>query len=49
MEIVCQATPTGAVNLGTAFGEIGPFELDPNTRMSVEKLIDSTAARIPVY
>jgi len=48
MEIVCQATPTGAVNLGTAFGEIGPFELDPNTRMSVEKLIDSTAARIPV-
>lgn len=50
MDIVCMAEPfasAGDVG-GTACGEIGPFELDPITRLSLENLISSGGSRFPV-
>jgi len=51
MEIVCHAeTPPGAhfEEHGRATGEIGPFELDPITRLSLENVISSGGSRFPV-
>mmetsp|Transcript_83646 Transcript_83646/g.187050 ORF Transcript_83646/g.187050 Transcript_83646/m.187050 type:complete len:482 (+) Transcript_83646:141-1586(+) len=48
MDIVCQAEPAGDNSQGQAFGVLGPFELDPITRMSLENLISSGASRFPV-
>lgn len=33
--------------MGTAFGELGPFEVDPITRMNLENLISSGATSFP--
>mmetsp|Transcript_16237 Transcript_16237/g.36399 ORF Transcript_16237/g.36399 Transcript_16237/m.36399 type:complete len:616 (+) Transcript_16237:147-1994(+) len=48
--VVCQAEPSGPSSdaHGTAFGQIGPFELDPITRMSVEDLVAREGSRFPV-
>eukprot|EP00931_Biecheleriopsis_adriatica_P035091 TRINITY_DN20221_c0_g1_i1.p1 TRINITY_DN20221_c0_g1~~TRINITY_DN20221_c0_g1_i1.p1 ORF type:complete len:649 (-),score=152.41 TRINITY_DN20221_c0_g1_i1:64-1986(-) len=49
MHIVCQAEPEGhSRSLGTAHSVIGPFELDPITRMSLENIVSSGASRFPV-
>jgi hypothetical protein len=48
MDIVCQAEPVTDARQGQAYGVLGPFELDPITRMSLENLISSGASRIPV-
>mmetsp|Transcript_28065 Transcript_28065/g.89202 ORF Transcript_28065/g.89202 Transcript_28065/m.89202 type:complete len:640 (+) Transcript_28065:114-2033(+) len=48
MDIVCQATPAHDSSQGQAFGVLGPFELDPITKMSLENLIASGASRFPV-
>lgn len=47
MEIVCQASVTGDPSLGTALGIMGPFELDPITRLSLENLIVSGVSSFP--
>lgn len=47
MDIVCHAIPEGNPSLGQAFGEIGPFELDPSTRKSLENLIYSGGSSFP--
>lgn len=46
MHIVCIAETEGS--LGQACGLIGPFELDPITRMSLENILSSGASRFPV-
>lgn len=46
-DIVCQAEAVGEPGLGQAFGVLGPFELDPITRMSLENLISSGASSFP--
>lgn len=48
MDIVCIVEPQDNMYQGQAIGELGPFELDPITRMSLENLITSAACRIPV-
>lgn len=48
MDIVCHADPVGSTGLGQAFGALGPFELDPITRMSLENLVASGGSRFPV-
>jgi len=48
MDIVCHAEPVADPGLGQAYGVLGPFELDPITRMSLENLISSGASRFPV-
>jgi len=47
MDIVCQAEAVGDPTMGTAFGELGPFEVDPITRMNLENLISSGATSFP--
>merc|ERR1719195_143786 len=48
MDIVCHAEPADSSNQGQAIGELGSFELDPITRMSLEEnLISSRTCRIP--
>eukprot|EP00403_Amphidinium_massartii_P044764 CAMPEP_0178465262 /NCGR_PEP_ID=MMETSP0689_2-20121128/51265_1 /TAXON_ID=160604 /ORGANISM="Amphidinium massartii, Strain CS-259" /LENGTH=623 /DNA_ID=CAMNT_0020092185 /DNA_START=105 /DNA_END=1977 /DNA_ORIENTATION=- len=48
--IVCQAEPTSPdpEAQGVAYGQIGPFVLDPITRMSVEDLVTREGSRFPV-
>mmetsp|Transcript_85028 Transcript_85028/g.132877 ORF Transcript_85028/g.132877 Transcript_85028/m.132877 type:complete len:645 (+) Transcript_85028:108-2042(+) len=48
MDIVCQAEPPSGVAQGRASGVLGPFELDPITRLSLENLISSGGSRFPV-
>mmetsp|Transcript_93318 Transcript_93318/g.273175 ORF Transcript_93318/g.273175 Transcript_93318/m.273175 type:complete len:635 (+) Transcript_93318:95-1999(+) len=48
MDIVCQAEPANSSAEGQAYGVLGPFELDPITKMSLENLISSGASRFPV-
>lgn len=48
MGISCQAEVSNNPSLGQAVGTMGPFELDPITRLSVENLITSGNARFPV-
>eukprot|EP00930_Biecheleria_cincta_P046083 TRINITY_DN31781_c0_g1_i1.p1 TRINITY_DN31781_c0_g1~~TRINITY_DN31781_c0_g1_i1.p1 ORF type:complete len:640 (+),score=144.49 TRINITY_DN31781_c0_g1_i1:67-1986(+) len=49
MQIVCEAEPQGhSRHLGVAQAVIGPFELDPITRMSLENIVVSGASRFPV-
>jgi len=48
MDIVCQAEPANGSADGHAYGVLGPFELDPITKMSLENLISSGASRFPV-
>lgn len=48
MDIVCQAEPANGSAEGQAYGVLGPFELDPITKMSLENLISSGASRFPV-
>lgn len=52
MDIVCQATPPNGTTFegcqGRATGVLGPFELDPITRLSLENLISSGGSRFPV-
>lgn len=48
MEIVCQVTPAGEGHEGQTHGALGPFELDPITRMSLENLISSGFGPFPV-
>lgn len=48
MNIICQAESASDSSLGQAVGQLGPFELDPITRMSLENLIASGASRFPV-
>lgn len=48
MEIVCLAEPPNSVGQGKAMGVVGPFELDPITRLSLENLISSGGSRFPV-
>mmetsp|Transcript_59811 Transcript_59811/g.165407 ORF Transcript_59811/g.165407 Transcript_59811/m.165407 type:complete len:645 (-) Transcript_59811:92-2026(-) len=48
MDIVCQAEPASDSSQGQAYGVLGPFELDPITKMSLENLISSGASRFPV-
>lgn len=48
MDIVCQAEPASGSAVGQAYGVLGPFELDPITKMSLENLISSGASRFPV-
>mmetsp|Transcript_57629 Transcript_57629/g.146270 ORF Transcript_57629/g.146270 Transcript_57629/m.146270 type:complete len:645 (+) Transcript_57629:126-2060(+) len=47
MDIVCQAEAVGDHTMGRAFGELGPFEVDPITRMNLENLISSGATSFP--
>lgn len=47
MEIVCRATCPGDASVGQAIGVLGPFELDPITRMSLENLLASGASSFP--
>ncbi|CAJ1327552.1 unnamed protein product [Effrenium voratum] len=48
MQIICLAEPEGQRHLGMAQATIGPFELDPITRMSLENIVSSGASRFPV-
>ncbi|CAK8987064.1 Putative WD repeat-containing protein [Durusdinium trenchii] len=48
MQIICLAEPEGHRQLGVAQAVIGPFELDPITRMSLENIVSSGASRFPV-
>jgi len=48
MQIICLAEPEGQRQLGVAQAIIGPFELDPITRMSLENIVSSGASRFPV-
>jgi len=48
MDIVCIAVPPNGVGQGRASGVLGPFELDPITRLSLENLISSDGSRFPV-
>jgi len=52
MDIVCQALPPNGASFdgcqGRATGVLGPFELDPITRLSLENLISSGGSRFPV-
>jgi len=48
MDIICQGEAAGDARLGQAYAVIGPFELDPNTRMSLERLIAYGGNRFPV-
>lgn len=48
MEIVCQAEAACGGFAGTAIGVLGPFELDPITQMSLEKLICCGFGPFPV-
>eukprot|EP00927_Polykrikos_kofoidii_P079259 TRINITY_DN76044_c0_g1_i1.p1 TRINITY_DN76044_c0_g1~~TRINITY_DN76044_c0_g1_i1.p1 ORF type:complete len:631 (-),score=142.80 TRINITY_DN76044_c0_g1_i1:39-1931(-) len=48
MELCCVVESATHEYRGTAVGTLGPFELDPITRMSLENLISSGASRFPV-
>lgn len=52
MDVVCQALPPNGDSFngcqGRATGVLGPFELDPITRLSLENLISSGGSRFPV-
>lgn len=48
MDIVCVAEPPAGQGSGKASGVLGPFELDPITRLSLENLISSGGSRFPV-
>jgi len=48
MDVVCQAEAPNSPGQGKASGVLGPFELDPITRLSLENLISSGGSRFPV-
>jgi len=48
MSIVCVAEPTDPGYHGQAYGEMGPIELDPITRMSLENPVSFGGCRFPV-
>lgn len=47
MDVLCEAEPPNSSD-GKASGVLGPFELDPITRLSLENLISSGGSRFPV-
>mmetsp|Transcript_113099 Transcript_113099/g.325120 ORF Transcript_113099/g.325120 Transcript_113099/m.325120 type:complete len:651 (-) Transcript_113099:116-2068(-) len=47
MEIICQASCPDEPGMGQAFGVLGPFELDPITRMSLENNLASGGSPFP--
>jgi len=47
MDIVCQVEPLGNPSLGSAAGILGPFEVDPITRMNLLNLITSGFSSFP--
>lgn len=47
MDVICEAQIPGDPALGLALGRIGPFEIDPITRMNLENLISSGSTSFP--